>query len=163
MLISLIVAMDENRGIGLEGKIPWRLPADQAIFKKLTMGHHMIMGRKTYESIGRPLPGRQIVIVTRNLAYTAPGCDVAHSLEAAFDLARSRGETEVFNIGGATLYAPSLQVADRIYLTIVHAVVSADTFFPVFDESKWIVADQWAHPADSENEYAFTFKQLERK
>jgi dihydrofolate reductase len=154
--------MDEKRGIGLAGKLPWRLPADLKRFRRLTMGHHIIMGRKTFESIGKPLPGRTTVVVTRDRQFRAEGCDVSHSVEAALELARKRGESESFVCGGAEIYAAALRLADRIYLTRVRAEVRADTFFPEFDEREWIEQESEYHPADEENQYPFTFKVYEK-
>ena len=162
MIISIIVAMDRNRGIGIDNKLPWRLPADLKRFRELTMGHHIIVGRKTYESIGRPLPGRRMIVVTRDLNYKAAGCDVAHSVEDAINLARERGESEVFICGGAEIYAQIIGVADRMYLTFVDAEVAADTFFPEFDEREWNERESFYQPADEKNQYAFTFKLMTR-
>jgi len=108
VIISLIVAMDEERGIGVEGRLPWHLPADLKRFKSLTMGHHLIMGRKTYESIGSPLPGRTMIIVTRNPSYQPDGCMVARSLDTAIEFARMDLENEVFIIGGADLFEQAI-------------------------------------------------------
>ncbi|HLF87682.1 MAG TPA: dihydrofolate reductase [Anaerolineales bacterium] len=163
MHISLIVAMDRNRGIGKNNCIPWRLSADLKNFKTLTMGHHLIVGRKTAASIGRPLPGRTGVLITRTGGYNLPGWDTVYSLEDALALARQREETEVFIGGGADIYALSLPLADRIYLTHVHATVEADTFFPKFDEMVWQVVESWDHPADERNEFSFTYQVLARK
>jgi len=170
MLISLIAALDQNRGIGKNnpspyvgaGRIPWRLSADLKNFKTLTMGHHLINGRKTAESIGRPLPGRIGIVVTRNLNFALEGWETAHSLEEALALARQRGETEAFIGGGAAIYAESLPLAHRIYLTRVHATVEADTFFSEFNENDWEVVESWDHPADEKNEFAFTYQVLVR-
>lgn len=162
MIISLLVAMDEKRGIGKAGKLPWRLSSDLKRFRELTMGHHLIAGRKTFESIGKLLPGRHIIVVTRNLSFNPDGF-VARSVEDAIALARERGETEVFVIGGAEIYARALEAADRIYLTEVHAEVDADTFFPGFDCSDWVETQHIDHPADEKNQYAFTFMMLERR
>lgn len=163
MLISLIVALDQNRGIGKDNRIPWRLSADLKNFKTLTMGHHLIVGRKTAESIGRPLPGRAGVLITRTVPFTLAGWDTVHSLEEALTLARHRGETEAFIGGGAEIYAQSLPLADRIYLTRVHATVPADTFFPVFDETAWTLLETWDHPVDEKNEFAFTYQVLAKR
>jgi dihydrofolate reductase len=163
VIISLIVAMDEKRGIGKAGKLPWRLSADLKRFRELTMGHHMIVGRKTFESIGKPLPGRQMIVVTRNAGFKADGCLVAGSVQAAFVLAQERSETEVFVIGGAEIYSQTIDAADRLYLTQVHAEVDADTFFPELDCDSWRETQSVFHPADEKNQYAFTFKMLERK
>lgn len=163
VLISLIVAMDEARGIGKDGDLPWRLSSDLKRFKQLTMGHCIIAGRKTYESIGKPLPGRQTVVVTRNPDYTAEGCFVVSSLARAIDLARSRGETEAFIIGGAEIYADALPLADRIYLTQVDARVAADAFFPdQWDPAEWSVQQATTAPQDEKNQYPSTFKLLVR-
>ncbi len=162
MIISLIVAVSENRGIGRDGRIPWRLRDEQQFFKRVTMGHTLIMGRKTYKSIGRPLPGRQTIVLTRDPEYIAEGCQVCHALAAALTRAKSQGETEVFIAGGSTLYAESLPQADRLYLTTVHVAVPADTFFPPLDKTEWVAIKTQAHPADERNEHAFTIKVLER-
>ena len=150
--------MDRKRGIGVDNKLPWRLPADLKRFRDLTMGHHIIIGRKTFESIGRPLPGRRMIIVTRNASYKAEGCDLVHSIEDALNLARERGENEVFICGGADIYAQTIAIADRMCLTVVDAEVKADIFFPEFDEREWIEQESFYHPADEKNEYAFNFK-----
>jgi dihydrofolate reductase len=163
VIISLIVAMDEKRGIGKAGKLPWRLSSDLKRFRELTMGHHMIAGRKTFESIGKPLPGRQTIVVTRNASFKPDGCLVAASVQAALALAQERGETEVFVIGGAEIYTQTLDVADRVYLTHVHAEVDADTFFPELKHDSWIETQSAFQPAGEKNQYAFTFKLLERK
>lgn len=162
MIISLIVAMDEQRGIGLDGGIPWHLPADLKRFKSITMGHHLIMGRKTYESIGNPLPGRTMIIVTRNTNYQPDGCLVANSLEEALGFARMGSESEVFIIGGGELFAEAIDHADRIYLSLVHTTLPADTFFPLISADEWQETETELVPADDKNKYAFTFKILIR-
>jgi len=163
VIISMIVAMDEKRGIGKDGRLPWRLSSDLKRFRELTMGHHLIVGRKTFESIGKALPGRQMIVVTRNAGFSADGCIVARSVQAALAIARERGETEVFVIGGAEIYAQTLDAADRVYLTQVHAEVDADTFFPELKGDAWTEAQCAFQAADDKNQYAFTFKLLERK
>jgi len=163
VIISLLVAMDEKRGIGKDGKLPWRLSSDLKRFRELTMGHHIIVGRKTFESIGKPLPGRRTIVVTRNPALRPEGCQVAASVAAAIETARMNGETEAFVIGGADIYAQALDVADRVYLTEVHAEVDADTFFPEFDRTAWTEKECSYQPADEKNEHACTFRLLERK
>jgi dihydrofolate reductase len=160
VILSILVAMDEQRGIGKAGSLPWRLPADLKRFRELTMGHHIIVGRKTYESIGKPLPGRVMVIVTRSENYKPEGCLVARSVEEAIELAEARGESEAFICGGASIYAESLAAADRLYLTMVHAVVDADTFFPEFDSGEWVEKESFYKEADEKNQYSFTFKLL---
>ncbi len=163
MIISLIAAMEKRRGIGLKNQLPWRLSADLKRFRALTMGHHIIVGRKTFESIGKPLAGRQMIVVTRNESFAADGCFAAHSLEEAIGLARARGESEVFICGGAEIYGQSFALADRLYLTLVDAEVAADTFFPAFDEQKWMERESAFHPADEKNQFPFTFKLLIRE
>jgi dihydrofolate reductase len=154
--------MDEARGIGKNGGLPWRLSSDLKRFKEITMGHHIIAGRKTYESIGKPLPGRQIIVVTRNRGYKAEGSSVVHSLAEAIDLARSRGETEAVVIGGAQIYREALPLANHIYLTHVHSTVQADTFFPEWDASEWQLDQSASIAADDKNQYPCTFKILSR-
>jgi dihydrofolate reductase len=162
VIVSVIVAMDENGGIGLEGHVPWRLSTDLKLFKKATMGHHLILGRKTYESIGKPLPGRKMVVVTNQMDYQAPGCTIVHSFEEALDLALTRGETEAFVGGGAEIYSQSLPLADRMYLSRVHAVVEVDTFFPTFDESEWALHESLEYPAGEGDEYGFRYERWNR-
>jgi dihydrofolate reductase len=163
VIVSIIAAMDRKCGIGVDNKLPWRLSADLKRFRELTMGHHIIVGRKTFESIGRPLPGRRMIVVTRDRNYKAEGCDLAHSVEDATRLARERGESEVFICGGAEIYAQSIGIVDRMYLTFVGAEVAADTFFPEFDEQKWDELESVYQPADEKNQYPFTFKLLVRR
>lgn len=163
MIISLIVAMDENGGIGSQNRLPWHLSSDLKRFKALTMGHHLIMGRKTYDSIGRSLPGRSTIVVTRSLEFKALDCSIVHSLYEGIDLARKRGETEVFIIGGGEIFSQALPIADRIYLTRVHTSGVADTYFPEFNPQEWLIVDSERHEADLKNEYAYTFSTLHRK
>jgi dihydrofolate reductase len=158
VIVSIIAAMDRKRGIGVDNKLPWRLSADLKRFRDLTMGHHIIVGRKTFESIGKPLPGRRMIVVTRDRNYKADGCDIARSIEEAIELARERGESEVFICGGAEIYAQSIEFANRMYLTFVDAEVAADAFFPEFDEQKWSDRESFYQPADEKNQYPFTFK-----
>ncbi len=162
MIISLIAAVSENGVIGADGGIPWRLPEDMKLFKQLTMGHYLIMGRKTYQSIGRPLPGRKMVVLSRQSGFSAQGCITSTSLEKALELAREDGETEAFIGGGAVIYAQALPKADRLYISRVHAVVPGDTFFPSFDEHSWQVVESQHYPLQSGQEYEFTFELLER-
>ena len=163
MIISLIVAMDEKRGIGKAGRLPWRLSSDLKRFRELTMGHHLIVGRKTFESIGKPLEGRQMIVVTRHVDFKPSGCIVTHSIDAALELARKRVENEAFVIGGGQIYAQTLGFADRLYLTQVHAEIDADTFFPEFSQDSWIETQTIRHEPDEKNQYAFTFKLLEKR
>ena len=138
MLISLIVAMASNRVIGNQGEIPWKIPGEQKMFKEITMGHTMIMGRKTYEAIGRALPGRTNIVVTRQTAYQAPGCEVVHDLKSALESCPP-DEGEVFIIGGGQIYEETIAAADRIYLTVLPRDVPGDTYFPEFSESDFKV------------------------
>jgi dihydrofolate reductase len=163
LIISLLVAADEAGGIGVENRLPWRLSSDLKKFKALTMGHHLIMGRKTYESIGRALPGRTSIVITRNRNYDVEGIVVSHSLPEALEIAQAAGEEEAFVIGGGEIFFQVLPLAHRIYYTQVHTVVKADVFFPVLDEDEWEEKNSEYHPPDEKNEYPFTFKTLERK
>jgi dihydrofolate reductase len=160
MMLSLIVAMAENRVIGKDNDLPWRLPNDLKWFKKHTLGNPIIMGRKTWESIGRPLPGRKNIVVTRNTDYVAEGCEIVHSLEDAIALVGCADEALV--IGGAGLYEAALPKSDRIYLTQVDAHVDGDTVFPQFDTSEWTIRSEEAHPEDEKHAYAYTFRVLDR-
>lgn len=161
MRISLIVAASENRVIGRGGTLPWRLPADLRRFRRLTMGHHLVMGRKTYESIGRVLPGRTSIVLTRQNGYSAPGTLIAADLNSA--LRAAAGDAEVFVIGGEAVFTEALRLADRIYFTQVHAVVAGDAYFPPLDEPCWTLVEEQHQPADAENEYELTFRTLERR
>ncbi len=159
-MISLIAAVSENGVIGRDNRLPWRLSADLRRFKALTMGHHLIVGRKTFQSIGRPLPGRQMVVLSRDDAYSPVGVKVAGSLREALDLAE--GDDEVFIGGGSELFKEALEHVDRIYLTIVHAEIQGDSFFPDIDRARWASRSSERHPADENNQYPFTFQVLER-
>ena len=163
MIISLIVAMDENGGIGLKGGLPWHLSSDLKRFKSLTMGHHIVMGRKTYESIGKPLPGRQMIVITRNLEYYTEECQVVYSLEEGLAFARARGESEVFVIGGREIFSQALPYIMRIYLTQVHTVTDADTYFPDINLDDWWVVDSSFVPAGESDDFPTTFKRFESK
>jgi len=163
VIVSLLVAMDERRGIGRQGHLPWRLSSDLKRFRQLTMGHHIVVGRKTFESIGKPLAGRQMIIVTRDPDYHVADCFTVHSIAEALELARLRGETELFICGGAEIYAATLDRAERIYLTQVHADCDADTFFPEFNLDDWIETTRESHTADEKNEHPFTFSLLVRR
>ena len=162
MIVTLIAAMDKNRGIGKDNLLPWRLSSDLKRFKRLTMGHHIVMGRKTFESIGKPLPGRTTIILTRR-AYAAEGCLIAHSLAEALEIARGAGEEELFVCGGGAVYAEALPIADRLYMTQVDALVDADTFFPQFEHKEWIEMFMETTEAGEMDQYTATFRQLERR
>ena len=160
VVVSLIVAMDRARAIGSAGRLPWHIPADLKRFRALTTGHHIVMGRKTYESIGRLLPGRTSVIVTRNPDYAVPGALVAHSVEEA--LTRCAGETEIFVIGGAQVYREALPLAHRLYLTEVDGTFPADTWFPELPDATWRELSR-EHRAESGPGYSgFDYVVIER-
>lgn len=135
MSISIIVAMAKNRTIGVNNTLPWRCPEDLKHFKALTMGHHMIMGRKTFDSIGKPLPGRTTVVVTRDTELKIEGCLMAHSLLEA--LAACAGDSQIFIVGGAQIYAQAMHLADTLHITEIQQEVEGDAYFPNFDESVW--------------------------
>jgi len=159
MRVSLIAAMAENRVIGRDNQLPWRLSADLQHFKALTMGKPIIMGRKTYESIGRPLPGRTNIVITRDSAFQAEGCEVVYSIEQA--LAAARGFEEVMVIGGAELYRQMLDHADRLYLTLVRAEVEGDALFPELGQ-QWHEVERESRKADDKNQFDYDFVILER-
>ena len=159
-MISVIVAMAGNRVIGANGAIPWHLPEELKRFKRVTMGHHIIMGRKTWESIGHPLPGRTTVIVTRQQDYAAPGARIVNSLDAA--IAACGGDDEIFVIGGAELYAQALPRAGRLYLTTVDVELTGDTVMPPFDMMEWREVSTASYPADERHRYPFRCAVYER-
>ncbi|TAK77054.1 MAG: dihydrofolate reductase [Gammaproteobacteria bacterium] len=158
-ILSAIVAMGENRVIGKNNQLPWRLPADLRHFKAITTGHPIIMGRKTYESIGRPLPNRLNIIVTRNRAFEAPGCVVVTSMAEAVQ--QADGE-EAFIIGGAEVYQQAMPLVQRLYLTVVHHVFEGDAYFPALNMAEWREAAREKHEADEENAWACSFVRLEK-
>lgn len=160
MKLSIIVAVARNGVIGRGNALPWHLPADLKHFKTVTMGKPVIMGRKTYESIGRPLPGRRNLVVTRNAGFSAPGCEVLSSLDAA--LAECVTSEEVFVIGGAQLYADALAKADRLYVTRVVADIEGDTFFPPFDAAQWRIVESVAGAVDEKNSLPHRFERLDK-
>ncbi|TCV87441.1 dihydrofolate reductase [Sulfurirhabdus autotrophica] len=133
--ISIIAALAKNRTIGINNSLPWRIPGELKYFKTVTMGHHILMGRKTFESIGKPLPGRTTVIITRNTAYRIPDCIVTNTLDAA--IAAGEEDDEIFFVGGAELYAQALPLADRLYLTEIQKEFAGDAHFPSFDINQW--------------------------
>jgi len=159
--VSLVVAADEEGGIGRGGGLPWHLPADLKHFRALTMGKPVIMGRRTWESIGRPLPGRRNVVVSRQPSLQVPGCEVAGSLDDALRLVDDAAEACV--IGGAEIYRLALPLADLIHLTRVHARVEADTFLPPLDPREWRLQSREEHAADERHAYPFSFITLERR
>ena len=159
--LSIIAAMALNRAIGIRNTLPWRLPEDLKRLKALTMEHHIVMGRKTYDSIGKPLPGRDTVIVTRNMDYAVPGCIAVNSLDAALTV--SLGDAEVFFLGGANLYRQVLPIAHRIYLTEIQRVFDGDAFFPEFDKSEWVETVREPHRTEEPNSFEYHFVIYDRK
>ncbi len=162
MKLSLIAAMEEDGGIGKDGRLPWHLRADMQLFRETTMGRHLIVGRITYESIGKPLAGRVMIVVTRDKTYHAPGCLIVHSIAEALALAQRRGETEAFVIGGAQIYQQTLALASCFHLTRVHVRIPCDVYFPPFDISQWQERRRVDYPADEQNDYPFTYFLLEK-
>ncbi len=159
MIISIIVAISNENVIGKQGELPWHLPNDLKHFKKLTSGHCLIMGRKTFESIGKPLPNRKTIIITRKLYYEAENCLVASSLNQALKMALQDGETEAFIAGGGEIYNEAIIVADKLYLTMVDASVEGDTYFPEIDDNEWKSTVLFEQSQDEK--HAFAFKALE--
>jgi dihydrofolate reductase len=160
MSISFIFAMDRNHAIGVNNRLPWRLPADLAFFKRVTMGNPILMGRKTYESIGKPLPGRENVILTQNTSFTAEGCVVVHSVSEALE--RYQGQ-ELFVIGGVEAFRLFLPYVDKMYITTIEHEFEADTFFTELDLSGWDQASSERGPQDEKNPYEYYFKVYEKK
>lgn len=160
MTISLIAAVSENGVIGRGNALPWHLSSDLKRFKRLTTGHPVIMGRKTFESIGRPLPNRRTIVVTRDVSFNGGEFTVANSFEEALEL--TRGEEEVFVIGGEEVFRRALPLADRLYLTVVHAEVSGDATFPPLEAAEWTLVQAERHTAGQQDDYDHTFQVWER-
>ena len=160
-LVSLIVAMAQNGVIGRDNSLPWRLPEDLKRFRSFTLGKPILMGRKTFDSIGRPLPDRVNLVLTRDRTWLAPGVIAVHSVEEA--LGQAGASAELVAIGGAEIYRQVLPFARRIYLTHVHADVEGDIFFPDFDSTQWADVECRMHPADDDHAYPITFVTLERR
>ncbi len=163
MRVSIIAAVSDNGVIGRDGDLPWRLPADMRFFKRTTMGHHLVMGRKTWDSIGRPLRGRSMVVMTRDRHAAIPGVAVVHDLDAALEEARRADDAEVFVAGGAEVYAQALPRADRLLLTRVAAQVDGDVHFPAYAPEEWVEVAREEHAADDRHAYAFAICTLERR
>lgn len=161
MTISIVAAVSDNDVIGREGRLPWRQSADLKRFKSLTMGHHLLMGRKTFESLAMELPGRTIVVITHDPNFVRDGVLVAHSLDEAIDLASL--DSEVFIGGGSKIFEQGLQRADTMYITRVHAELDGDTLFPEFDDvTEWDLVDVEHYEADEKNQYPYSFLTYER-
>lgn len=161
MTISAIVARAHNNVIGKDNKIPWYLPADLKYFKKTTLNHHIIMGRKCYESIGKPLPKRVNIVITRQKDYLAPGCIVVNTFEHAIAIAEKQGDMEAFIIGGAEIYKLAMDLISSLYLTDIDADIEGDVFFPEIGE-EWNMVSEAHHDADDKNEFDYTFKVFKR-
>lgn len=160
MIVSLVAAVSENGVIGRDGGLPWRLPGDLQFFKRLTTGHTVIMGRRTWDEIRRPLPNRRNIVVTRNARLDFPGAERAADLDAALQLAGD--EAEVFVIGGGEIYRQALSRADRMYLTSVHAVVEGDTRFPAWSPAEWQVVSEERFASDERHPHPFTIRRYDR-
>ncbi len=162
MKIAAIVAASINRVIGNENEIPWYLQADFKFFKKTTLNHHIIMGRKTFESIGKPLPKRTNIVITRNPFYVASNVIVVNSLEAAFEIAQANGEEKAFVIGGGTIYEQSLPFLDEVFYTEVQTTINGDTYFPDLQLTKWNSEELLSHKKDEKNDFDFIVKHYKR-
>jgi dihydrofolate reductase len=158
--LALIAALTRNRVIGRDNRLPWHLPADLRFFKQTTMGKPLLMGRRTWESIGRPLPGRRMIVLSRDPAYHAPGCAVARSLDEALEIA---GEVpEIMVIGGASLYEHTFPLAEHLYLTRVEAEIPGDAWFPEWNEREWRLVWEEVHPVDADHSWPYRFQRWER-
>jgi len=157
MNVSIIAAVSKNFVIGYKGKIPWYIPEDLKRFKKITSGHHIIIGRKTYEAIGHPLPDRTNVVITRNKKYKAQGCVIVNSFKEAVMFAKKNKEKEAFIIGGEQVYNLALPIADKIYLTRVHHNFKGDSFFPKINTDNWKEISGQNHPKDKNHPFPYDF------
>jgi dihydrofolate reductase len=163
MILSMLVAASENNVIGKDNKLPWHLPNDLKYFKNLTWGMPVLMGRKTFDSIGKPLPGRKSIVITRNNDWQHDGVEVVHSIEEAIKKAESFGVKEIFVIGGAEIFKTSLPDANRIYLTRIHQQVEGDVYFPEISAEQWQLTSARFCEADEKNPYNHTYQVWERK
>lgn len=161
MIRSIIVAQSQNRVIGINNTLPWHLPADLKRFKAITMGHHMIMGRKTYDSIGKPLPGRTSIVITRNKDLLYQGCIMAYSLAEAFSIAEKNNDTEAFVIGGAELIKQAIDSCDKLYLTNIQQDFDGDTFLDELS-TQWQEIEHITHTPDEKNVYTYSFVTYEK-
>lgn len=163
MRLSIIAAVGANRVIGRDNTLPWRQSTDLKRFKTLTMGHHVLMGRKTFDEVKKPLPGRTNVVITNNPDFAAEGIAIARSVDEAIAKATAAGDEEIFIIGGGEIFRQTLHRADRLYITQIHADVAGDTYFPEFDDvTEWTLTDREDFEADEKNEYPFSFLTYER-
>ena len=157
MLISIIVSVADNGVIGWQNQLPWHISSDLKRFKRLTMGHHLIMGRKTYESIGKPLPGRTMIVLSHEVQTEGKDLLWVHSIEDALKIARNAGDDQAFIIGGGQIFKQALPLADRLYLTRVHATPDGDTFFPQINPKIWLMTRKASYPASERDEFSYTF------
>ncbi len=162
MIVSLIVAIDKNRGIGKDNQLPWHLPEDLKNFKRITTGHHLLLGRKTYESIGRPLPKRTMLVLTSNPRDNQESVFYFNEIHKAIEFAQNAGESEIYIIGGPKIYEQTLGLADRLYLTEVDTNVDADAFFPKFNKDQWESLEETQFPVADNNPYPWTFSILKK-
>jgi dihydrofolate reductase len=160
MTLSIIVALSENNVVGINNQLPWHLSADLKRLKSITMGHHLIMGRKTFESVGRPLPGRTNVVVTRNKDYKAEGIVVVSSLKEALE--KAKDDSEAFIFGGGEIFKEGLPMVNKIYMTKIHESFIGDTFFPDLNKGEWKETLREEHQPDEKNQYRYSFINLER-
>ena len=164
MIVSIIVAKATNNAIGLKGDLPWHLPADLKHFKKTTKGHHVIMGRKTFETLQNPLPGRIHLVITSNRNYSVPkGHRVVHSLEEAIAIGKEKGLEKIFILGGAEIYKLALPYCDEMIITEIEAMPEADTYFPDYDKEDWMICHKSSHSKDENNPFNFAIVTYKRK
>jgi dihydrofolate reductase len=161
MIISLVAAASDNNVIGKNNALPWRMPADMKFFKNLTMGHTVVMGRKTYESMGKPLPGRKNIIITRNSNYKAEGCVVVGSFAEVIEICKEEGE--IFIVGGSEIYRQIINKADKIYLTRVHGIFDGDAYFADIHSDEWVESHKTDYEADEKNPYPYAFMEYLRR
>ncbi len=162
MRVALIAAVADNGIIGRQGRVPWHLPADLRNFRRLTMGHHLIVGRRTWQSIGKPLEGRRILVITRREVVDPAGAVICSSLDEALSLADAEDDDEPFVAGGAEIYRLTLERADRLYLTRVHANPAGDVYVPPFEADRWRLVERWERQSDERNPYQLSFETYDR-
>lgn len=163
MKISAIVAASKNWVIGKDNEIPWYVPNDLRYFRRMTLGHHIILGRKNYESIGKPLPKRTNLIISRDTNFEAPGCHVFNSIDEAIKFAKKNKEDELFICGGGQIYIQTMDKVDKLYFTEIEAVIEGDVYFPEIDPSEWELISTERNQADDRHEYGYNFMIYERK
>lgn len=162
MIISIIAAVAKNNVIGKNNSLVWHMPADLKYFKETTSGHYIIMGRKTFESFGKPLKNRTHIIVTRNKEYSYPGCHIAHNIDDAIKIAKENNQEEVFVLGGAEIYRQSIGLSDKLYITEIKEYFDGDTFFPIINENEWEEVERNEFEPDDKNKYPYAFVRYDR-